>query len=65
MGKNAERFIPEELVDSEVQYERVHRELPTSEFSSPSTSAITTEPVNIHGSSWVLQIFRGQGIIFP
>lgn len=57
MGKNAERCIPEESVDSEVQYERVHRELTTSEFTSPSTNALTTEPLNIHDSSWVLQFF--------
>lgn len=57
MDKNSERHIPEELIDSVVQYEGIHRELATSEFSSSSTSTIITEPLNIHGSSWILQIF--------
>lgn len=57
MGKNAERQIPEGFVDSEVQYEGTHRVLPTPEFSSSDTSAVTAEPPNIHGGCRVLQFF--------
>lgn len=48
-----------------MRYEGPWRVLPPPEFSSSNTSTMTTEPLNIHGSCWVLQFFYRSWHCFP